>query len=310
MDPSPRRSAAEENALPIAAAAVTIVLWASAFVGVRAAGHDYSPGALALGRQIMGSAALTLVVFVSAVRRGKFLRLPRGGRLVAVLGWGASWFGLYNLAPNTTEQHLDAGTTALLVNLAPVLIGVLSGLFLGEGFPSPLMIGLGVSFVGVVLIALTTWTGRGDLVGVLFGLAAAVLYASSATAQKRLLVRIDALTLTWLGCLAGTIVCVPFAPQLAREAATAPISSTIAMIYLGVFPTAIAFLTWAYALSRTSAGRLAASTYVIPPLVVVLSWTFLAEIPAFLAFVGGGLCLFGVAIAMRRNRPRGAAAPS
>lgn len=294
------RSAAGWSVLPIVAAAVTVLLWASAFVGVRAAGHDYSPGALAFGRQVTGSVALTLVVVVNGVRQRTRPRLPRGRLLIAVLAWGAAWFGLYNLALNTTELHLDAGTTALLVNLAPVLIGVLSGVFLGEGFPVRLMIGLAVSFFGVVLIAVTTWTGRGDLVGVLLGIGAAVLYASSATAQKRLLTRVDALTLTWLGSLAGTIVCVPFAPQLAQEAPTAPASSTLAMIYLGIFPTAIAFLTWAYALSRTSAGRLAASTYVIPPLVIVLSWALLNEIPAMLALLGGALCLVGVAIATLR----------
>lgn len=303
MDASPQGSRPVRNGLSMSAAAVTVVLWASAFVGVRAAGHDYSPGALALGRLVTGAVVVTLVVLVRAVRRRSYPRLPRGRLMVAVLAWAVAWFGLYNLALNTTEQHLDAGTTALLVNLAPVLIGVLSGVFLGEGFPSRLMIGLAVSFAGVVLIASTTWSGRGDLAGVLLGVGAAVLYASSATGQKRLLAHIDALTLTWLGCVAGAIVCVPFAPQLMREAATAPSSSTIGMIYLGVFPTAVAFLSWAYALSRTSTGRLAASTYVIPPLVVALSWALLSEIPAPLALVGGALCLAGVAMATLRRRP-------
>lgn len=76
------------------------------------------------------------------------------------------------------------------------------------------------------------------------------------------------------------------------------------MIYLGVFPTAVAFLTWGYALSRTSVGRLAASTYVVPPLVVLLSWTLLGEVPGLLALAGGVLCLSGVGIAtLRRSAP-------
>ncbi|WOF21643.1 DMT family transporter [Microbacterium betulae] len=311
--PSPS-TPAPRSPLPVAAASVTVVLWASAFVGVRAAGADYSPGALALGRQLSGSVALTAIVLVDAVRRGRLPRLPRGRLLIAVLTWGAAWFGLYNLALNDAERHLDAGTTALLVNLAPVLIGVLAGLFLGEGFPRRLVHGLFVSFGGVALIAATSWAGRADVVGVLLGLGAAILYASSATVQKRLLTHVDALTVTWLGCLAGTVVCLPFAPSLVRDATSAPASSTLGMVYLGVFPTAIAFLTWGYALSRSTAGRLAASTYVIPPLVVVLSWLLLAEVPAALALFGGALCLGGVAIATlssrRRLRPgtRGSAA--
>jgi drug/metabolite transporter (DMT)-like permease len=200
-------------------------------------------------------------------------------------------------------QSLDAGTTALLVNLAPVLIAVLAGLLLGEGFPARLMIGMAVALGGVALIAITTSDGRGDLAGVLLGLDSAVLYATAATAQKRLLTRIDALTLTWIGCLSGTVACLPFSPALIRQAAEASVSSTLSLVYLGVFPTAIAFLAWGYALSRTNVGRLAASTYVVPPLVVLMSWALLGEVPGVLALVGGVLCLTGVGIAtIRRAR--------
>ncbi len=291
------RPALRPGVLPILAAAVTAVLWASAFVAVRAVGRDFSPGALTLGRQLVGSLALTCVVLARSLRWGGFPRLPRGRLLVAVLGWGAAWFGLYNLALNTTERHLDAGTTALLVNLAPVLIVVLAGFLLGEGFSGRLMAGLLVAFTGVALIAATTWRGGGELLGVLCGLAAALLYAGSATAQKRLLTRIDALTLTWLGCLTGLLVALPFGPELFRQAAVAPAGAVLGIGYLGVFPTAMAFLTWGYALSHVPAGRLAASTYVIPPLVVLQSWLLLGEVPAPLAFLGGALCLAGVAVA-------------
>ncbi|GAA4745546.1 DMT family transporter [Amnibacterium soli] len=296
--------------LPVLAAVVTVVLWASAFIGVRAVGADLDPGPLALGRMLVGTLVLTLVVGVRAARRGRAPVLPRGRLLLAVAAWGVAWFGLYNLALNTAETRIDAGTTALLVNLAPVIVGVLAGLLLGEGFPARLMIGLAVAFTGVALIAVTTSTGRGDLLGVLLGLAAAVLYAGAATVQKRLLVRLDALTLTWLGAAAGTVVCLPFAPRLVEQVATAPGATLPVVVYLGVFPTAIAFLLWGWALSRTSAGRMAASTYAVPPLVVLLSWAVLAEVPAPLTFVGGAICLVGVALAtgVLGGRPRRAPA--
>lgn len=301
MSTTPARTSALP--LPLLAAAVTVVLWASAFVVVRSAGAHFSPGALALGRQLAGSAALTLIVLVVALRRGKMPRLPRGRTLVTILIWGAAWFGLYNLSLNAAEQTLDAGTTALIVNIAPMLIAVLAGLFLGEGFPRKLMIGMGVAFVGVAIIASTTWTGTGDVAGVLFGLSAAVIYAVSTIVQKRVLAVVDALTMTWIGCLAGTVFCLPFAGDLAAQITTVPVDATLSLVYLGIFPTAIAFLTWGYALSRTQAGRLAASTYVVPPLAVLLSWFLLGEIPALLALAGGVLCLGGVAIAtIRRSR--------
>ncbi len=282
---------------PAIAAGVTVLLWASAFVGVRAAGHFYDAGALALGRQVAASVALTIVVGLRASRHRRAPALPRGRVLAGVLVWGAAWFGAYNIALNAAETHLDAGTTALLVNVAPVLVAVLAGVLLGEGFPRRLLIGIAVALAGVVVITVATSTGRADATGVLLGLLAAVLYAGSATGQKRLLSRVDALTMTWLGCLAGTVATLPFAGSLVTAVATAPASATATVLYLGLFPTAVAFLCWGYALSRTSAGRLAATTYAVPAIVVLLSWLLLAEVPAPLALAGGALCLAGVAVA-------------
>lgn len=286
-----------DDLLAASAAGVTVLLWASAFVGVRSAGHHLDPGALALGRMLTASVALTVVVLVRGVPR-----LPRGRRLGGIVVWGVAWFGAYNLALNAAETHLDAGTTALLVNVAPVLVAILAGLFLGEGFPRRLLVGLAIAFGGVVLIAVATSSGRADTVGVVLGLAAAVLYAGAATAQKRLLADTDALTMTWLGAVAGTVVLLPWAPSLAVDLVAAPPGTAPTVLYLGLFPTAIAFLAWGYALSRTSAGRLATTTYVVPALVVVLSWLLLAEVPTPLALAGGVLCLVGVAVSRSRRR--------
>lgn len=293
------------------AMATTVVLWASAFVGIRAAGHDFAPGSLALGRLLAGSAALTLLVVIVGHRRrrtglpvGLLPRLPRGRDLAVVAVWGVAWMGGYNLTLNAAERHLDAGTAALLVNIAPVLVAVLAGLFLGEGFPRRLIIGIAVAFSGVALIALSTSSARLSGIGVALGLASAVLYAGSATGQKVILPRVDPLTMTWLGCLVGTIACLPFAPLLVSEVAAAPTSSILAVAYLGVFPTAVAFSTWGYALARTTAGRLTAATYAAPALVVLGSWLLLDEVPTSAALVGGVIALSGVAVATMRPRAR------
>ncbi|MFP3715212.1 DMT family transporter [Puerhibacterium sp. TATVAM-FAB25] len=297
-----------------AALGVTVVLWASAFVGIRAAAHDFSAGGLTLGRIAVGTLALTLVVAVVRGGRRKAAhpdrlpgrpagRLPRGRTLALVAAWGVAWFGVYNVALNAAEQHLDAGTAALLVNIAPMLVAVLAGLLLGEGFLRRLMAGVAVAFTGVAVIAAATSDGRFDAVGVVLGLVAALVYAGAAVLQKHLLPRVDALTMTWLGCLAGTVACLPFLPALVREAAAAPASSVGAVVYLGVFPTAIAFLTWGYALARSSAGRTAATTYAVPPLVVAMSWLLLDEVPPAAALAGGVLALAGVAVATLRRRP-------
>ncbi|MEV0180814.1 DMT family transporter [Streptomyces sp. NPDC050625] len=283
--------------LAAGAATVSVVLWASAFVSIRSAGDAYSPGALALGRLLAG--ALALGVFCVVRREG---RPPRSAwRGIAISG--LLWFGFYMVVLNWGEQQVDAGTAALVVNVGPLLIALLGARLLGDPMPPRLLAGMAVSFGGAVTVGLSMSGGDGSsLLGVVLCLLAAVAYAAGVVAQKPALARASALQVTAFGCLVGAVVCLPFAGQLVREAADAPLSATLNMVYLGVFPTALAFTTWAYALARTTASRMGATTYAVPALVVLMSWLALGEVPGPLTLAGGVLCLAGVAVS--RSRPR------
>ena len=285
------------------AALVTVVLWASAFVVIRSTGAHLSPGPMALAR--VGVAALVLTPFVLLGRgREAGPLLPRGWRAgLPVAGYGALWFAGYNVALNAAEQHVDAGTAALLVNVAPVLIAVGGGLFLREGFSRPVFLGCAVAFAGVALMAADSG-GRRDTAGIAFALVAAVLYASSVLLQKVTLRSVDALRATWLGCLVGTVVTLPWAGDLVREAQDAPTSALLGAVYLGVFPTAVAFTTWAYALTHTDAGALSLTTFLVPLIATLVAWLTIDEVPPSLTFVGGALAIVGVL--MTRRRPRAA----
>ncbi len=291
-----RRSAV----LVLAAVVVTVLAWASAFVGIRAVGADLSPGPLALGRLLVGTAALGLLT--AAARRPWVAPTRREWGLLAVCGVG--WFGVYNVALNAAEQHLDAGTTAMLVNTGPILIAVLAGLWLGEGFPRWLVAGLAVAFAGVLLIGVATRGGDADVLGVLLCLVAAVTYAVGVVAQKPVLRRLPPLQVTATACAIGALCCLPWAGALVTELGEAPPGSVAGLVYLGVVPTALAFSTWAYALARTDAGRLGITTYLVPPLVVLMGWLVLDEVPPVLAVLGGAVCLAGVALSRRRERVR------
>ena len=140
-------------ALALAAAGVTVVLWASAFVAIRHVGPEVSPGALTLGRLLVGSLVLGAVLAVRGFRR------PARRDWPLLLVCGLLWFGVYNIALNAAEQRVDAGTTAMLVNVGPLLIALLAGLLLGEGFPRHLVTGSLVAFGGVVVIGAAT-SGR------------------------------------------------------------------------------------------------------------------------------------------------------
>ncbi|MFJ2111961.1 DMT family transporter [Streptomyces sp. NPDC087850] len=283
--------------LPIAAAGVTVLLWASSFVSIRSAGATYSPGALALGRLLAGSLVLGLVCLVR--REG----IPPRAAWPGIAVSGLLWFGVYTVVLNWGEQEVDAGTAAMLVNIGPILIALLGARLLGERLPPRLLAGMAVSFAGAVAVGLSmSGEGHASVLGVALCVLAAFGYAGGAVAQKPALAHAGALQVTAYGCLTGTVLCLPFAGQLIHEAGSAPLSATLNMVYLGVFPTALAYTTWAYALSRTTAARMGATTYAVPALVVLLAWLALDEIPGALTLAGGALCLAGVAVA--RSRPR------
>lgn len=281
--------------LALAAGVTTVVLWSTAFIGVRDAGHQLTGGALSLGRLAVGSLVLGVVV---RVRREP---LPPRSDLPALLLLGVLWFGIYNVALSEAERRVDAGTAAMIVNVGPILIAVLAGVVLKEGFPRSLLTGCAVAFTGVVIIALATSdAGLTASWGTALCLVAAVAYSVAVMAQKPLLARGSGLSVTWIACTFGALACLPFGPTLMHQAGEADPSTLAWIVYLGALPTAVGFTTWAYALARSTAGRMGALTYLVPPLTILMGWALLDETPPGLALVGGALCLAGAGLTRRR----------
>lgn len=300
-----RRPAASASTLVLIAIVVTVLAWASAFIVIRGVAPYFSGGPLALGRLLVGMVLLSLLLI------GRRWVKPSGREWLLILVFGVAWFGIYNVALNTAEQTLDAGTTAMLVNIGPILIALGAGLFLREGIPKWLAIGAGVAFAGVILIGVGTGSSEfGDGSGVVWSLIAALVYAIGVLCQKRVLTRMPATQVTWMGCVIGAIACLPFTGGLVEELQLAPPGAIVGVIYLGAVPTALAFSTWAYALSRMPAGRLGVTTYVVPAIVVVLGLLFFQEIPTVLAIIGGVICLIGVALSRRTSRAATPAVPA
>lgn len=282
----------------VGAVVFTVLAWASAFVVIRFVAYDFTPGGLSLGRLLVGSLALT------AMMAGRKL-VSMTGREWALVGLiGVAWFGVYNIALNAGERRVDAGTAAMLIQLAPIMIGILAGVLLGEGFPRGLVVGGLVAFAGTLVIGISTSTGQANVAGVLLVLLSATVYAVAMVAQKVVLGRIPGLQVTWLACLIGTVVCLPFAGSLLGDLRDAEPLTIVSVAYLGLVPTAFGFATWAYALRRTSAGRLGVTTFAVPPVAIGLGWLLLNEVPTLLAVAGGALALVGVAIARRTPRAR------
>ncbi|MFF5336708.1 DMT family transporter [Streptomyces sp. NPDC013181] len=284
----------------IAAASVTVVLWASAFVSIRASADYFEPGALALGRLVTGSVALVCLLLL------KGGGVPPRKAWPGIAGSGVLWFGVYMVVLNWGEQLVDAGTASMVVNVGPMVVALLGGWLLKEGFPPLLLAGMAVSFAGAVVVGFSSSSGgSSSLLGIGLCLLAAVAYGAGVVLQKPALRHGTPMQVTTYGCVIGAVACLPFSGQLVADLGDAPLSATLNMVYLGLFPTALAFTTWAYALSRTTAGKMGATTYAVPAVVILISWIALDEVPGWVTLLGGAICLSGVAVSRMRGFRRG-----
>src|SRR5206468_8370880 len=133
--------------------------------------------------------------------------------------------------------RLDAGTAAMVVGIGPIVIALLGGWLLHEGFPARLAAGMAVAFAGAVVVGLSeSRGGRASVVGVLLCVVAALSYAGGVVLQKPALRHASALQATTFACVVAAVACLPFAGQLASQVSKAPLPAVLNVVYLGLFP--------------------------------------------------------------------------
>src|SRR4051812_26150035 len=282
--------------LAAAALVTTIVLWASAFAGIRVALRAFSPEHLSILRLAVASAVLGAI---AVARRG--VRVPARAdwpRLVLVAFAGMT---AYQLLLNAGEVSVPAGTASLLVNVSPLIAAILAVTLLGERLSARARVGIVMGFAGAALVAVSRGGGLGFDARALLVLGAAVAQATFFVAQKGLLARsrLDAFDVTAWAMWLGTAMLLPFAPGLPHAVATAPPGALVAVLYLGVGASAIGFVSWAYASARVPVSFAASTLYAVPVVAALVAWLWLGEAPAALAGAGGAIAIAGVALPAR-----------
>ena len=268
----------------------TVVLWASAFVAIRAGLQGYSPGGLALLRFLIASVVIYFIFYRS--RKG---RLPIQRRdLYRVLFAGAIGIGCYNIALNYGEILVPSGMASFIVSQMPVVTTLLAVFFLRERITQYGSMGMVLSALGVAMIALSHHAEFGFYLSVAYVLFACFAGGVYNILQKPLLQKYKAIHLTAYAIWGGTIVLSVFLPNLIHDVQHTSFKATAVVIYLAIFPGVIGYSTWGYALSTIPAARAASFLYAMPIFATLIGWIWLDEIPAAMAFVGGLVALLGV----------------
>ncbi|WP_242907750.1 DMT family transporter [Actinomadura terrae] len=286
----------------VLALAGTVVLWASAFPAIRVGIDGLGVEALSFLRIVIAAGALLVVAPLAKVR------LPRRRDLPMVVLCGAAGVTAYQVLLNWGEVEVAAGTASLLIATAPVFSVLLGSLFLKERLSRDIVLGSVIAIAGAAIVSLGAGEG-GFTASALIVLAAAVVQGVYHFATKPLLRRYTGLEVATHAMVAGTVLALPLVPATWDATPHAPADALASAVYLGLFPSALGFVIWAYAVARLPLAASTAALYLVPPVALVISLVWLDEVPHPIELAGGAVSVAGVILINRRRQARCPSAP-
>lgn len=266
-----------------------ILFWASAFVGIRAGLHGYSPEGLALLRFMVASLVMGIFYFCARPANSLSLKDKLGLMMVGLIG-----IGVYNVTLNYGEIAVSSGVASFIIAQSPVLTTAFAVLFLGEKLTLTRVSGFIISLIGVTIIAygeIGKFELTSGLIYVLIAMASGSVYNIM---QKPYTKKYSAVQTATYIIWGGTLSMLVFLPKMQFDITHADLSYTLIVIYLGIFPAALAYLAWSYTLQNLSVSHAVSYLYLLPFVTAIMGWLVLGEVPAFISIMGALIAVGGV----------------
>ncbi|MEM9243792.1 MAG: DMT family transporter [Pseudomonadota bacterium] len=269
---------------------LTVILWASAFVGIRYAMRSCSAGSLGLMRYAIASAT---IVFPFA--RLKKINVPTLKEIPGFFLLGLFGFAIYNVALNYGERTVTAGVANFVIAQAPILTVIFAIFIFKDKLRRWAWLGFLLSLLGALLILLGE--AQHELGwGIAFIYLATVVTAIYAIQQKVYTKKYRPLEITAYAIWGGTIAMLIYLPDAIHDLRHINWQTFLTIIYLGVFPGVIGYLCWCYGFKYNPAAKAASYLYSIPIFTLFFAWLFLSEIPHIISVTGGFVSLLGAIV--------------
>ncbi len=278
------------------AALITVVFWSSAFVGIRIGLGSFNPYHLVLLRFLVASLVFIVLVPVFKIRPLPRKTWPR------VIVSGVVGLTIYHTALSIGEQTVNPATASFIIAGAPIISAIFASQWLKEKYTRLGWLGVVISFLGVLVITGFGSSFHSDALLIVLSTVATSIYF---IVEKPLLATYRTLDVTAWVTWAGTLPMLLYWHGFLNQLSAATVNSIGWVVYIGIFPAAVAYLTWNIALAHADANQVTPFLYLSPILAAGLSWVMLHQVPGWPVWIGGLFVLAGVILVQRYGKPRG-----
>lgn len=269
-------------------AIIAVLCWALAYVYTKLALQYYSPMSVGFLRYFLASILLIIVLIIGKVKP------PQKKDFLWFLASGTLGFSLYMVFFNTGMQQVTAATSSILISTAPIFTALLGWIVLKESLKAYQWIAVFLEFTGILLLTLIGGNFTSNN-GAFLLLLCAVMLAFYNLIQRKLTRSYTALQVTAYSILIGTIMLSVFSPTALRELKNAPSNQVVNIIILGIFPSAIAYVSWTQAIAKAKkTSQATIYMFFIPLLSALTGFLIAGEKLELSTILGGTVIIFGM----------------